>query len=335
MLAESPTSKSRVRARNIARNIRVFAMRRREELVNHTLALFEREGSATKVGANWPKLVNFVDRCSGLYHANPYHNWHHAVDVTHTMAWMVTRPVLRESIPPVDAFWLLIASVAHDLDHPGHNNQWEINIHSSRADKYANLAVLEHHSLDLAIGMMAEPDFRFIETMSDADVQRGRDLLRELILATDFAIHKDFLGAFTAAIHEYPAKRNFSDPEFTLMVLKALIKAADIANTTKPFAQAKMWGLRVMEEFWAQGRLEKAQSFPVGPLNDEERVDLNQAQAGFIRFAAMDLFDLLAKIEPNMKVLVKSLHDNVSLYQSMPPKAAGGITSPAPRAAKS
>ena len=335
MLAGSSSPKTRTRPRTIARNVRVFAMRQREELVAHTLELLEREGSAAKVGANWPKLVKFVERCSGLYHQNPYHNWHHAVDVTHTMAWMLTRPVLREHIPPVDAFWLLVASIAHDLDHPGHNNQWEINIHSPRASKYNNVAVLEHHSLDLAAEMMSQPEFSFIETMSTADVQRGRDLMRELILATDFAIHKDFLTAFSAAVHEYPAKRNFSDPAFTLMVLKALIKAADIANTTKPFAQAKMWGLRVMEEFWAQGRLEKAQSFPVGPLNDEERVDLNQAQAGFIRFAAMDLFDLLARVEPSLKALVKSLNENVSLYQSMPSKAVGGEPSSAPRVAKS
>ena len=117
MLAGSSNNKSR--PRTIARNVRIFAMRQREELVAHALNLLEREGSAAKVGANWPKLVKFVEQCSVLYHQNPYHNWHHAVDVTHTMAWMLTRPALREHIPPVDAFWLLIASIAHDLDHPG------------------------------------------------------------------------------------------------------------------------------------------------------------------------------------------------------------------------
>jgi hypothetical protein len=335
---------SRPKPRSIARNVRVFSMRRREELVGHVMSLLEREGSALQLGVDMTKLRAFVEACSHLYHANAYHNWHHASDVTHTMSWMVTRPVLRASIPAVDAFWLQIAAIAHDLDHPGHNNQWEINIHSPRATKYNNLAVLEHHSLDLAADLMARPESAFAEHMSPADRERGKVLMRELILATDFAIHKDFLTAFSAATADYPAKHNFSDPAFTLLVLKALIKGADIANTTKPFAQAKMWGLRVMEEFWAQGRMEKAQAFPVGPLNDEERVDLNQAQAGFIRFAALDLFDYLSRIEPSLKALVKSLNDNVTLYQSVPPKltpspaasssSAGGATSAAPRSAK-
>jgi 3'5'-cyclic nucleotide phosphodiesterase len=335
VLAGPSPVKPRAKFGAISRNVRVFAMRSREELVEHTLHLLEREGSAAKVHADWAKLTKFVDACSSLYHQNPYHNWHHAVDVTHTMAWMLTRPLFREQLPPADSFWLLIASIAHDLDHPGHNNQWEINIHSPRASKYNNLAVLEHHSLDLAAEMIAQPEMRFTETMNQADQKRGRDLMRDLILATDFAIHKDFLTAFGAALRDYPARRGFQDPDFVMMVLKALIKAADIANTTKPFAQAKMWGLRVMEEFWAQGRLEKAQSFPVGPLNDEERVDLNQAQAGFIRFAAMDLFDYLSALEPGMKVLVKALNENVSQYQSMPAKAQSGTSSPAQRAAKS
>ncbi len=335
MLARSSEGKSRVKPRPIARNVRVFAMRSREVLVEHCLDLLDREGSAARVGADWARLSRFVDRCSHLYHANPYHNWHHAVDVTHTMAWMLTRPVFRAKLPPADSFWLMISAIAHDLDHPGHNNQWEINIHSPLAGKYNNQAVLEHHSLDLAASLIAEPEMRFTDGMSAEDIARGKALMRELILATDFAIHKDFLGTFTAAAHDYPQRRNFDDPAFVVLVLKALIKAADIANTTKPFAQAKVWGLRVMQEFWAQGRLEKAQSFPVGPLNDEERVDLNQAQAGFIRFAAMDLFDLLSKVEPGLKVLVQTLNDNVGLYQSIPPKSFGGEPSPAARSAKS
>jgi hypothetical protein len=70
-------------------------------------------------------------------------------------------------------------------------------------------------------------------------------------------------------------------------------------------------------------------------LNDEERVDLNQAQAGFIRFAALDLFNLLARIEPALQVLVKALQDNVTLYQSLPEKSPGGAPSPAVRSAQS
>jgi len=317
----------------IGRNLRVFALRTREELVEHVLHLLEREGSARRVGADPDKLARFIDRCSHLYHRNPYHNWHHAVDVTHTMAWMLTRPVLHAQIPAVDAFWLMICAVAHDLDHPGHNNQWEMNIRSPRAAKYNNQAILENHSIDLAADLLAEPELRFCDTMSAADQARGRELMRELILATDFAIHKDFLTTFAAAVNDSPPRQDFRAPGFERLVLKALIKAADIGNTAKPFPQAKIWGLRVMEEFWAQGRLEKARSFPVGALNDEERVELNQAQAGFILFAAMSLFELLAKVDPAMTEMVTTLKDNVARYQVLAAQALAAQAKAAPSAA--
>jgi cAMP-specific phosphodiesterase len=331
VLAEPSVEKLRNRHSSIPRNVRVFAMRTREELVDYALRMLDRAGQTEALGVERVKLAKFVERCSQSYLPNPYHNWHHAVDVTHTMAWMLTRPVLRAQIPPVDAFWMMISAITHDLDHPGHNNQWEINIRSPLADQYANLAVLEHHSLDLAAQMMAQPEMRFTEGMSSPNIARGKQLLRDLILATDFAIHKDFLASFSAAVHDFPQRRDFRDPEFALLVMKALIKAADIANTAKPFAQAKIWGLRVMQEFWAQGRLEKAHAFPVGPLNDEERVDLNQAQAGFIRFAALELFELLARVEPGLSSLVKTLHDNVALYEAVPAKA---VSTDGPRSAK-
>jgi hypothetical protein len=107
---------------------------------------------------------------------------------------------------------------------------------------------------------------------------------------------------------------NFQQPGFTLLVLKALIKAADIGSATKPFVHAEQWAERIMAEFWAQGRMEKAAGFPVGPLNDPEHGDFAQSQIGFIRAAVLDLFGLLARIEPELQVLVQTLHENVSHY---------------------
>ncbi len=327
------TSRQPAPVRAVNRNLRVYSMRSKDQLVNHVMALFAREGSVTEVGADWPKLQRFVEAVGRLYHDNAYHNFHHAVDVANTLAWMLTRPVLSAHLPRNHAFWLLVAAVTHDVDHPGLNNQWEVNVGSERARKYQNVSVLERHSLDLSLELMAQPEMAFHATMAPALRAEGLDLLREVILATDFALHRDFMTAFSAAVKAYPGPAGFGQADFRLLVVKSLMKAADIANTTKPFAQAKVWGLRVMQEFWAQGRLEKQHAFPVGPLNDEERVDLNKAQAGFIQFAAMDLFECLAKLEPALEILVRTLKENVSRYQAFqpaaPPPPAPAVQSPA------
>jgi hypothetical protein len=138
-------------------------------------------------------------------------------------------------------------------------------------------------------------------------------IVEDIVLATDFAVHRQFLDDF----REYLAthRQDFSDDAFASWVCRALMKAADIANVSKPFPQAQVWGQRVMMEFWAQGVMEKRYCLPVGPLNDPETVQINAAQAGFIRFAALDLFELLRQVEPEIGEMVEHLRTNMSHYE--------------------
>ncbi|HUJ76588.1 MAG TPA: 3',5'-cyclic nucleotide phosphodiesterase [bacterium] len=299
----------------ISRGVRVYALGGPAQLAEFVLSLLELEGSARQVGADPARLGDFVRAIAERYRPNPYHNLQHAADVTNTMAWLLTRPTFHSHLPPNLRFWLLIGAIVHDVDHPGHNNQWEMYVRSSRAERYHNHSVLENHSLALARELLARPALRFQATMDPADVAQGERILEQVVLATDFAFHKPFMEHFGRLVAAAGRPVDFAPPDFLLEVGKALLKAADIANTTKPFPQAKLWGLRVMQEFWAQGRMEKQGDFPVGPLNDEDRVDLNLAQAGFIRFAALDLFQLLAQLEPELEPLVETLRENIRQYQ--------------------
>ena len=104
-----------------------------------------------------------------------------------------------------------------------------------------------------------------------------------------------------------------------------LIKAADISNTSKPFRQAKVWGRRVMNEFWAQGRKEKKLNLPVGPLNDSEKSEFNSAQAGFIKFAAYELFALLSRVEKKTEDMVGALQRNQTIYERNAARAAASF----------
>jgi hypothetical protein len=78
-------------------------------------------------------------------------------------------------------------------------------------------------------------------------------------------------------------------------------------------------------EFWAQGVMEKQANLPVGPLNDPETVQLNAAQAGFIRFAAMELFELLAQIDPGLQEMVDNLRSNMDLYEDKARQGDSGL----------
>lgn len=290
----------------------------REELVALVLRLLDSDGLAAQVGAHGERLARFVDEASRMYRENPYHNWAHAVDVTHCAAWLVSRRRLA-ALPAVDKFWLLISAIAHDLAHPGHNNQWEIATGTLLAQRYAGSAVLERHSLALARELIARPECDFSATMPQAHRMRGQVLLSELIVATDFAAHKSFLQEFQVALQSSAGALDLGEPAASLLTLKALIKAADISNVTLEFPEARQWAERVMQEMWAQGRREKALGLPVGPLNDAERMTLEQAQIGFILFVALGLFVPLTVIEPEAAEMVGSLKENLVLYRNASP----------------
>jgi 3'5'-cyclic nucleotide phosphodiesterase len=297
----------------VDRNPSILSMRTKFELVDYVEALFHQEGSADELGVDAARLRAFIAKVSRHYRENPYHNFHHAADTVNTVGWMISRPLLRAHLPLHHRFLLMLTALIHDVEHPGHNNQWEVQTQSELARRHENTAVLEKHSYAVTLRIMADPAYDLLLPFGRQAAEEWLHIVEEIVLATDFGVHRQFLDDFKAymASHE----PDFSDPVFLSWLVRALMKAADIANTSKPFDQAKLWGERVMMEFWAQGVMEKRHNLPVGPLNDPETVQLNAAQAGFIRFAAIELFELLAKIDPGLQEMVDNLRSNMETYE--------------------
>ena len=50
--------------------------------------------------------------------------------------------------------------------------------------------------------------------------------------------------------------------------MKALVHAADIGNSTRPFDVAKNWSERIIKEFFAQGDEERSQGYDISMLCD-------------------------------------------------------------------
>jgi hypothetical protein len=313
----SPSSVVGAKARDLRARPGEAMQPHRAALVHRAMSLFDRNSICTKARADWSKLFLFVNEISRRYRANPYHTWHHAVDVADMAGWLVNGPVFGQVFSSVDKFWLIVAALVHDLDHPGHNNQWEVAIQSPLARKFNNVAVLEQHSLEVALKMMHTPALQFTETMPGEMCERGEELLGELVRATDFAVHEEFLTEFGNAVAGYPEKTGFHHAAFHLLTLKAIVKAADISNPARTFSQAHAWAERVMQEYWAQSRMAEALGIPMSPFNDETPLTLKHAQIGFIRNFALPLFRLLHRIEPETGTLVHAMENNVAQYETL------------------
>lgn len=92
------------------------------------------------------ELYHFIfDVCNSYHGTNPYHNFRHAVDVMQANYYFLCRmglikpmypteelfnteydyqnPIVR-LLTPLDIFALLMASIGHDVGHPGVNNNF-------------------------------------------------------------------------------------------------------------------------------------------------------------------------------------------------------------------
>ena len=78
-------------------------------------------------------LERFLMVVKQNYNANPYHNWRHAFDVTQATFCFLTHFQAHQKLTPLDMLGLLVASLCHDLGHPGVNNAFMVTTMSELA----------------------------------------------------------------------------------------------------------------------------------------------------------------------------------------------------------
>ena len=77
---------------------------------------------------------SFVSEISICYHmSNPYHNYFHAVDVMQTVYCIIASMDARNMLRHADIFAIMVAALAHDVDHPGTNNSFHVNARTELA----------------------------------------------------------------------------------------------------------------------------------------------------------------------------------------------------------
>mmetsp|Transcript_71304 Transcript_71304/g.190385 ORF Transcript_71304/g.190385 Transcript_71304/m.190385 type:complete len:83 (+) Transcript_71304:304-552(+) len=80
--------------------------------------------------------------------SNPYHNWQHVFDVTQTLFVLGMQSGLLERIDPLERLAIVIASLCHDVDHPGVTNSFILKHQAYIFDNYGiNADCLEHHHM--------------------------------------------------------------------------------------------------------------------------------------------------------------------------------------------
>jgi hypothetical protein len=255
-----------------------------------------------------PKVFQtFAHKVAKGYKDVPYHNALHAADVVHSSHLFLRMAELpqRASLSNIHIAGFLVAALIHDYKHPGLNNSFLEKSGNKLAILYNDISILENYHVSSAFKLMQNPLYNIFEGLVAEEYRIVRHLMINLVLSTDMAKH----AQHTAEANQKLIKdKDYSSEK--LSILSIFIHAADISNPAKNFEICYAWGLRVTEEFFAQGDMEKNMSLPVTAMFDRDKVTLETNQLGFLQHVVRPYFTPICNAFPGLRQFMINIEAN-------------------------
>jgi len=254
----------------------------------------------------------------------PFHTWAHAVDVHHTLWRTLLLSRAQLFLTGLEHFALLVSAIAHDVGHLGLSNQFLVETGHELAVRYNDRSPLENMSCARTFGIASgTPGANIFETLSRADFFESRRICIEAILHTDMVHHFDMIKEAQMlyqmnfdALEQDPVGL-FCEKETKRKVMNLFLHAADISNPCKPWSICQHWAIRCLEEFFAQGDLEKQLGIPVQMLNDRTKVNRPFSQINFIEIMIVPLEAAKVKLFPTLSETTEFLQSNMQEWNRL------------------
>lgn len=242
---------------------------------------------------------------------NKYHNQLHATDVLVTSnALMVSSKLDGRIESGMEKACFLLASIVHDVGHPGRTNPYMINSCSDLAVRYNDDSVLENFHSATAFSLMKLPECDVIAN-TENKVQ-ARKWMIQLVLATDLAKGGQIMNEFKNLVEE--SKISDADADHRLLMLKMMIKAADVSNPAKPMGIYKYWTNAIMDEFYLQGDVERRTCSCISMFCDREKPTLAGCQWGFISFVVAPIYKNICGYFSGIEAFEQNLNSNLEFW---------------------
>ena len=171
---------------------------------SNSFAIIMMEEALEPLGVEYePNILRtFVSRVKHGYRpSNPYHKWEHGLSVMHIAYMMTSAGGVGTYLPPLDKFSVLVASVGHDIGHPGTNNTFEVNKNiypgasSDLALCYNDQSVLENYHAARTCEIMQDPRSALLTPFEQDQKKDIRRMVILGILGTDMNQHKVMLDS--------------------------------------------------------------------------------------------------------------------------------------------
>jgi GAF domain-containing protein len=250
------------------------------------------------------------------YNDVPYHNWIHAGDVTEYLSYELELANLTSVLTSLEIFAMLVAATAHDTNHDGFNNIYNVKAETPLGILFKDQSVMETHHCTQLIEVLSKEEFNLLAVLPPVDNKKAWTLMIRLILATDMAHHFRLVKQMTELLDGEGIKMDNTDHR--LLVMQMLLKVADISNVSRPFELADKWCDVLCDEFFRQGDSERKQGIELtSPLNDRENSNKPKSQIGFYNFICIPLYTAVARAYPPLEVSLNSVKANLDVWKQL------------------
>jgi high affinity cGMP-specific 3',5'-cyclic phosphodiesterase 9 len=265
-------------------------------------------------------LENFIVLVSSKYSSqNTYHNFYHCVDVTHATFLIISKIRKRANINSFESFCLLVAALAHDLDHPGVNNAFLIKSRHPLAIRYNDISVLESQHASCFFDLInTYPESNVLRDLTDNAWVEARKLIIHAIIHTDMAKHFPLVSRLEMYGEADPedSHGSMSSEEDRLFLVAMILHAADISNPARSTSVASEWARRVLNEFFLQGDLERQSGSPISTMCDRSETCINSTQKNFIEFIVAPLYKAMSAVFPELVPMYKNVLQTKEFWTS-------------------
>ena len=271
-------------------------------------------------------LSTFTKWCCAIASAyrstNPYHNQVHAADVMLTANSYVIAAGIEGKLTTAERAYLLIAAIIHDVGHPGRMNPYLAQTEPELALTYRHApGLLEAFHAETGLAITRRSGQNILEGLTGDEFKVARKTIIDLVLATD-------LSQGPLILKEWESKKNEETGEYMidldgnaedrLLVMKMLLKAADVSNPAKSLGVYRDWTDAIMTEFYAQGKEENDLGMNITsmPQCDRSKPALAAGQLGFITFVVKPIFKFLVEYFPSLDQTVTNLDSNTDFWKA-------------------
>ena len=245
------------------------------------------------------------------YLESQFHNFQHAFTVTLLSFLMLSScPSLQNVLnEPKYRFSLLLASLCHDINHPGNNNEFEIKSQSQLSIMYNDTSVLEYYHCTVTFEILISHGLDELLAEIDEDLWLDcRQVVVQAILATDMKKHKKMQKCLHEAVRE---PGNFGPSDWITYILHT----ADLGNLTLDWEVALEWENRIFREFKSQAKKEEDLGLEVAPyMKNMSLASRGRVQAGFMDFILFPWWESMVQLLPELHDRLSILHLNRKKY---------------------